>query len=123
VVVGTTQQGRAAIDLTWIDHPSGIFRIAALTSEARLDDYRDTFASTAQSFRTLSRFERSGITERRLRVVEARAGESLSSLSRRSGNAWTLDQTAVANALSRNASLEAGTPVKVAVETPYRDDG
>jgi predicted Zn-dependent protease len=123
VVVGTTQQGRAAIDLTWIDHPSAVFRIAALTSEARFDDHRDTFASTARSFRTLSRFERSGITERRLRVVEARDGESLSSLSHRSGNAWTLDQTAVANALSRNASLEAGTPVKVAVETPYRDDG
>jgi predicted Zn-dependent protease len=61
--------------------------------------------------------------ERRLRVVKARAGESLSSLSNRSSNAWTVEQTAVANALRSDASLEAGTPIKIAVEVPFREEG
>lgn len=123
VGVGNTQQGRVVLDATWIDHPEATFRITSLTSESRYDDHRESFASTTQSFRRLSHTERSGIMERRLRVVKARAGESLSSLSNRSSNAWTVEQTAVANALRSDASLEAGTPIKIAVEVPFREEG
>ena len=50
----------------------------------------------------------------------ASSGESLAALSRRTENAWSLEQTAVANALSLEDRLERGQPVKIAVEVPYR---
>jgi hypothetical protein len=50
----------------------------------------------------------------------ARRGESLAGLSRRTGNAWSLQETAVANGLEPEALLAEGTPVKIAVELPYR---
>jgi predicted Zn-dependent protease len=68
----------------------------------------------------MSRSEHEGIIELRLRIATARAGESLTSLSRRTKNAWSLEQTAVANDLSLEQPLRRGEPVKIAVEVPYR---
>ena len=53
-------------------------------------------------------------------MVEARAGETLSALSARSGNVWSLDETSVANGLAREPRLDGGQLVKIAVEVPYR---
>ena len=53
-------------------------------------------------------------------MVSARRGESLASLSRRTGNVWSVEETAVANGLDVNAVLSSGDRVKVAVATPYR---
>jgi predicted Zn-dependent protease len=115
-----TQQGPAITDLTWIAHPRATFRLLGIAPSGRFGDYAGTFRDAARSFRPLTRSERSGITERRLRVVKARGGESLAALSRRTGNAWSLDETAVANDRPIEGPLRAGEPVKIAVEVPYR---
>ncbi|MDX1650308.1 MAG: hypothetical protein R3263_10685, partial [Myxococcota bacterium] len=70
--------------------------------------------------RPLSATERRSITERRLAVVAAGSGETLAALSRRTGNAWSPEETAVANALQVGDRLAAGMLVKIAVERPYR---
>jgi predicted Zn-dependent protease len=72
-----------------------------------------------RSFGPLSAEERSRITDRRLAVVRALAGETLAALGRRTGNAWTPEETAVANGLEVGARLPAGHAVKIAVERPY----
>ena len=76
--------------------------------------------SGARSFRPLSRELLAGIEENRLRIVEARPGESLPELSARTGNAWPLQHTAVMNDLFATDSLAGGQLVKVAIAQPYR---
>lgn len=120
LVRARSQQGEAVLALTWIAHPKGTFRLTGMTSPAAWRYYAPAFDGVARSLRPLSAAERSSITGLRLGVVTARNGESLAQLSRRTGNRWTLDETAVANALPRDASLEGGRLVKVALPTRVR---
>jgi predicted Zn-dependent protease len=117
-----SQQGRVALDLTWIAHPAGVFRMTGMTSESAFQGYEPALSQSALSFRALRRAERNGIREKRLHSVRAKRGETLASLGQRTGSAWSVEQTAVANAISPAARLEAGRLVKIAVELPYRPD-
>ena len=54
-----------------------------------------------------------------LRVVPAVAGESLSELSKRSGNDYGIQETAVLNGLFADARLSEGQLVKIARSQPY----
>lgn len=114
-----TQQGPAVADLTWIAHPRAMFRLLGLSPIGSFGNYAGTFRDAARSFRPLVHRERAGITELRLRVAKGRPGESLAALSRRTGNAWSLEETAVANDLPIERRLRGGEPVKIAVEVPY----
>jgi len=51
--------------------------------------------------------------ENRLRLVVAEPSEKLQALSRRSRNDWSLEQTAIANALEPDARVGAGRLVKI----------
>jgi len=115
-----TEQGPAVMEWNWIAHPRAMFRLLGLSPSDRVDDYAREFRAAARSFRPLGDRERGGITELRLRVARARQGESLASLSRRTKNAWSLEETAMANDLSGERRLHEGEAVKIAVEVPYR---
>ncbi len=117
--VARTRQGSVALDLTWIAHPAATFRLMGQTGASRAEAYERVFLETARSFRGLTRSERRSIRERRLRVVTARRGESLAALSRRTGNVWSVDETAVANGLDTSARLGRGDRIKIAVEVSY----
>lgn len=114
-----TRQGPVALDLTWIAHPAAIFRLTGMSPPSRFANRAPTFARVAQSFQRLSDRERASIRDLRLQIVTARAGERLADLSRRTGNAWTAAETAVANGLPTEGRLAAGEPVKIAREVPY----
>ena len=109
-----TQQGSIALDVTFIQHPSGTYRITAMTSPSLYRSAAPIFASVAQSFRAIRADERERAKPMRLRVVAARSGESLPELDRRTANRWKLNETAVANALAEDARLGAGQLVKIA---------
>jgi predicted Zn-dependent protease len=118
-------RGRAAslgVHLTWIAHEGTVYRITALArgGPGRLEGI---FNNVARSFRPLTSRERSSIRETRLRLVPARAEESIAELSQRTGNEWNIQQTAVMNDIFANERLEAGRLVKVAVSQPYRSRG
>lgn len=115
-----TQQGPAVADLTWIAHPRAMLRLLGLSPSGSFGEYAGTFRDAARSFRPLADSERAGISELRLRVVKAREGENLAALSRRTGNAWSLQETAAANDLLIGRPLRGGEAVKIAVEVPYR---
>ncbi len=117
-----SQQGRVALDLSWIAHPGGVFRIVGMTSESAFQGYEQALSQSALSFRPLRRAERNGIREKRLHSVRAQRGETLAALGQRTGNAWSVEQTAVANAIPAGTPLQAGRLVKIAVEVPYRPD-
>jgi predicted Zn-dependent protease len=120
LALANTQNGPLVLDLTWIGHPKAVLRLTGFTPQSRYRANAGALSGVGRSLRRLSAAEREGITERRLRVVEARGGETLSALSARSGNAWSLDETSIANGLAREPRLDAGQLVKVAVEVPYR---
>ena len=112
---GQSQQGTVALLATFVTHPEGMFRITGMTSPSAWRMYSGDFERTAGSFRRLASEERSGIRPVRLRIAEARAGETLADLGRRTGNQWDARETALANGLDTGARLQAGQLVKVAV--------
>jgi predicted Zn-dependent protease len=99
----------------WIAHRGILYRITAFALEGRRDEVRKTILG----FRPLSEMERDLIRETRIRIVEARQGETLAELSRWSVNAWGVEQTALINGIVPDRPLAAGVPVKVAVAQPY----
>jgi predicted Zn-dependent protease len=72
-----------------------------------------------RSFRALTPEDRAGIRVRRLRLAKAHAGESLADFSRRTGNDWDAQRTAIANGLFASARLEEGQLLKIAVLEAY----
>lgn len=120
LVQANSQQGALALHLTWIAHPKGMFRMAGITQANRYGNYARTFDDTAASFARLTSAQRAAIKERILEVATARRGETLEALGKRTGNAWTAKETAVANGLAEGVRLESGQPIKIAVERRYR---
>jgi predicted Zn-dependent protease len=118
--VARTREGQVGLDLTWIAHPAAIFRVTGMSPASRFSGHAPAFERVARSFRRLSESERASIRDLRLRIVSARSGEQLATLSRRTGNAWTVEETAVANGLPPGGRLSKGQPVKIALEVPYR---
>jgi predicted Zn-dependent protease len=111
------KQGIIALDVTWIAHPKGTYRLTAMTSPSAYRNWAPTFERVAGSFRAISAEERASAKPLRLRVASARAGETLADLDRRSGNRWKVPETAVANGIAEDARLQAGQLVKIALES------
>jgi predicted Zn-dependent protease len=120
LAVANTQDGPLVLDLTWLAQPKAMLRLTGMSAQSRYRANAAPLTAVARSAGRLTPAEREGIRERRLRMVEARAGENLGSLSTRTHNVWSLEETAVANGFSSEPRLEAGQLVKVAVEVPYR---
>ena len=72
-----------------------------------------------RSYRALTEEERASVTGTRMQVVQARMGESLTSLSKRTHNAWDPTVTAVYNGMFPDHRFEGGELVKVARVVPY----
>jgi len=115
-----SEQGIRSLELTWIAYGGLIYRVAGVAPDGPFRRYRGLFRNVARSFRPLDQAERASVRATRMRVVAARERETLSDLSARSGNAWDINQTAVANAFFVDSVLEPGQLVKVAIEEPYR---
>jgi predicted Zn-dependent protease len=117
-LVGAAQD--AAAHITWIAYRGSVYRISGLASPAQFRNYEALFAKTAGSFRPLTPAERGRFKQRVLTLATAQAGETLEDLGRRTGNAWGIEQTAVANGLRPGDPLEAGRRLKIAVDKPYQ---
>lgn len=115
-----SQRGPMAADLTWIPHEGRMYRLTGLSGIDRHRAYQGAFLSVARSFRSLRPEEIRGIQEQRLRIVEARTGETVAQLVARARSSWNATEVSVANALPAGARLTAGRLVKMAVGEPYR---
>ncbi|MBW2312967.1 MAG: M48 family metalloprotease [Deltaproteobacteria bacterium] len=101
-------------DITWIAHRGRIYRIMGVLPSGRLALGGD-FGRAARSFRRIGASEADGFRITRLRVTEAKAGETLDEISLRSRNQWVRDETAVMNGRHVDAPFEGGELVKIAV--------
>jgi predicted Zn-dependent protease len=111
--------GPASAEITWIAQRGRIYRLSAAAPGSSFPRYEGVFRSFARSFRSLRAEERASITELRMRLATARADETLADLSRRTGNEWNLNETAVMNGMVLGQPLRAGTLVKIARREPY----
>jgi predicted Zn-dependent protease len=116
---GATQQGTVGAEFTYIAYRGRVYRLQGMAPAESFAVHSATFGKIAQTFRPLTASERALCKERRLAIVAAREGETLAELSRRSGNAWSLDETAVLNGMNETSRLRVGEFVKVAIERPY----
>ncbi|MHC4902574.1 MAG: M48 family metalloprotease [Planctomycetota bacterium] len=116
-------RGRDAVDLEliWISYEERLYQLIGLAAAGQDADL-EAIRATAQSFRPLTEAERDSIPVVRLRLVEARVGESLAQLGLRSGNAWSVRETAVMNDIEAGEPLEGGRVVKIAVIERFRQE-
>ncbi|HYM87478.1 MAG TPA: M48 family metalloprotease [Nitrospiraceae bacterium] len=111
--------GKVTLDITWIAHGGLIYQVAGMAPTRQFDTLQPLFHSTAHSFRPLSASERDGIKEKRIRLVKARAGESIEALAARTNSAWKKEQIAVMNNLAVGDQLKEGQVIKVAIAEQY----
>lgn len=103
------------LDVTWLQHRGVVYRLVGLGTTSTLPSVRGVVAS----FHDLTPAERASITVTRLRIAEARPGERLADVSRRTANQWDARTTAVMNGIGENAPLRAGQRIKVAATEAY----
>ena len=113
-------RGDAIFDFTWIIHEGTVYRLMGATVAQRAAAYRPAFREIAASLRPLTLSERQSIQVIRLRLVEARDGETLKSLMGRVAAVLDADATGVANGISVDTPLQGGQLVKVAAWELYR---
>jgi predicted Zn-dependent protease len=120
---GRTDKTEVVALLTWIAYRGRVYQVAGVTPLGRSTGFEPVFEGVVQSFRPLSALERAGIREDRLRLVDARRGESVSALATRTGTVWAPAMIAVANELAPGAQLLPGQLVKVALPERYAASG
>ena len=113
------RSGHILANVTFIPYHGATWRITGASPSGRASRYLGRTLATARSFRPLTSAERASIRSQRLRVVEARSGENLEALTRRTGNAWDVSRTAVYNGIFSNHRFEGGELVKVSQIEPY----
>jgi predicted Zn-dependent protease len=118
-VQAETRQGTLAVDFTWIAYAGLIYQLTSLAPFESLKTLQPIFDEAAQSFRPLTPAERSKITEKHLRLVTARAAETIEALATRTGSNWPAKEIAVANGLETDVGLQEGQLIKIAVAERY----
>lgn len=114
-----SRRGAYVVDFSFVAHAGLVFRITGAAPVSVYESRALALAGAARSFRRLDDAERASFTTLRLRLARAGAGESLEALAARTSSAWPAARLAVANRLDPAHPLDAGEPVKVAVEEPY----
>jgi predicted Zn-dependent protease len=107
----------------WVARGGYVYQVAGTSLEKDWPRYREPFEAFVASFRPLTPRDRERVREARVRIVDAKPGETLAKLVARSGSAWSVERAAAANAVpSVDATLGSGDPVKVARWETYRGD-
>lgn len=99
----------------WVSQTGRVFQVIAVSDIKHIE----AIEAAALSLRPLSESEREKVQVLRIRLAKARKHESLSELSDRTRNRWTLAVTAIANQLPENHRFTGGELVKIVREEPY----
>ena len=99
----------------WVNARNTTFRFIA----AGADSFRDQLRDTVLSLRSLTDEEKASISSDLIRSVTARADESISMLTDRSGNHFSPELTAAVNGLPDGIILEQDQLIKILDRKPY----
>ena len=106
-------------EVYWISDRGMIYRLSGVVLRGDIERHAGPFRTFPRSFRSLSAEERETISETQIQIFESLPGETLESLSLRTGNAWDPIETAVHNGIRPGEPLTPGQLVKVAIRIPY----
>ncbi|MDG2305374.1 MAG: M48 family metalloprotease [Candidatus Binatia bacterium] len=112
-------EGRdAVLDVAWVAHGGVLYRVIGVSSVGNASD-RTAVRRAIETFRPLTKSDRSRIRVERLRVVKTRGGETVASLAKRTGSRWSVRDLEVLNGVASGARLPAGEAVKIVREERY----
>jgi predicted Zn-dependent protease len=114
-----TSSGYFEMELTFIAFEGQVYRLSAGALDGHFSRHAGIFRGFARSFRRLRPSEAAVIDDLRLRIATVLEGEDLVQLSKRTGNDWDLNRTAVVNGLTQGEPLVVGTLLKIAVRELY----
>src|SRR4029453_14893924 len=109
----STPQGVIAGQLTWVALGGRVYRLSAAYLPIVAGQYADRARQFVRSLHPLTQAERDSVQVTRLELVRAKAGETIPQLSARTGNAYDVHPTAIANGLSVDARLKEGQLLKI----------
>jgi predicted Zn-dependent protease len=111
-----TSRHPVTIHMLWLSLGKHMFEFIGAGYEA----HRPAMRESVLSLRPITKEEWNSLSITVYRVVKAREGETLASLSKRSGNALSPDLTAAINSLSPDQRLSKGQLVKIGKKEPFR---
>ena len=112
-------EGRdAVLDVAWVAHGGVLYLVIGVSSVGNASD-RTAVRRAIETFRPLTKSDRSRIRVERLRVVKTRGGETVASLAKRTGSRWSVRDLEVLNGVASGARLPAGEAVKIVREERY----
>jgi len=105
--------------VTFFPYGEATWSIAGMTRKGFEKQYWGRFLGTARTFTPLAQAERLSFYATKLRVVTALPRESIATLSKRTNNSWSVQDTAINNALFVDHEFEGGELVKISRSEPY----
>ncbi len=113
-----TQNGTVMLAAAWVKLNGKVYRVAQISDRVRND-----YTVLAASIHRLSNDERNQIEETVLEIAESLEGETLETLSKRTGNVLDLPFLALINNLEQDAVLPAGKWIKIGIRKKYKVAG
>jgi len=105
--------------ITFIPYRGATWSITGMSRASDAKKFLGRTLSTARSFGSLPPEERNSLEAMKMRVAVARPGEDLPSLGRRTGNAWSVADTAIYNGVFIDHRYEGGEQVKISKTERY----
>jgi predicted Zn-dependent protease len=101
--------------IVWVNQGGLVYQLSGTALERDWPRYAGAIKNLVGSFRPLEADDRKRVREAHLRVVDARAGEHLADLLKRTDSAWSPERAAAANGFtSEEVELSNGRPLKIA---------
>jgi len=110
---------RLASYITFIPYSGATWSVTGMSRASDAKKYLGRTLSTARSFGPLSNEERNSFTAEKMRITVARPGEDLNSLGGRTGNSWSVADTAIYNGVFIDHRYEGGEQVKISKTERY----
>lgn len=101
---------------TWVELSGSIFQFIGFGPE----DQREQLSAITRSIRPIRPADMESLSILRLRLVEARPGETLERLGEREDNRWSPEFTAIANDLPPTIQFSGGESVKIVRREKYQ---
>ena len=117
---GGTRTHPSRVHLLWVAIDGLIYQITGAAKASRWDSLDSTLKKSVVSIRPLGARELADVREDRLRLVEAKQGETLAQVVERSESEWTPEVAAVMNGRETTTPLRAGESIKISRSEPYR---
>lgn len=105
------------IHMLWINFGKYTFEILAAGNES----YNETLKKTVFSLRKITNKERNSIRPTILRIVPAKAGETIEELSKRTNNVLGMDYLCIINEIKPETKLKSGQLIKIGKAELYKN--